>query len=246
MKLKTIDINIDVGEGIGNEYQLMPHVSSCNIACGGHIGDIQTMRTVVKLAKQNQVNIGAHPSFPDKVNFGRVNMDLSCDDLLTSLKHQVQDLVNVIYGEGLLLHHIKPHGALYNLAAIDNNIAHVIIKLVKSLALPLKLYVPYKSVIADLAIKNNIEIVYEAFADRNYNNDLTLVSRDKKNALIHDPDQLFNHVYNMISRRKVKTIQGSEITIYADTYCVHGDNPEALLLIRHLIEKLRLNDVEIS
>ena len=123
----SIDINADVGEGIGNEADLLPLISSCNIACGGHAGDTNTMREVIKLAKKNRVKIGAHPSFPDKENFGRVKMDMSCAALFTSIKQQIETLQNVLDQEHRLLHHIKPHGALYNLAVVDTKVANVIV-----------------------------------------------------------------------------------------------------------------------
>ena len=243
MKQLIVDINADVGEGLNNESQLMPFLSSCNIACGGHAGDEETMTQVVKLAIANKVKIGAHPSFPDKENFGRQIVQMPCADLYTSLKKQVRSLMKVLRAQHITLHHIKPHGALYNLAAVDEKTASVIIEVVKSIALPIYLYVPYGSVIADLAKKENIKITYEAFADRNYNEDLTLVSRTQKNAIITAPEEVFEHVYKMISEQKVKTIDGVEVGIKAETFCVHGDNPEALKLLQFLSEKLHQNHV---
>lgn len=245
MNYKTIDINVDVGEGIGNEFQLMPYIASCNIACGGHAGDFNTMQDIVKLAKQHSVKIGAHPSFPDKENFGRQSMEMSSAALFTSIKNQIDHLIKVLNRENALLHHIKPHGALYNLAAVDERIANVIVEVMKSIALPIKLYVPYKSVIADLALKKGIQITYEAFADRNYNSDLTLVSRNEANALIDDSSLVFEHVFRMISTQKVMTIQGGEIDIKAETFCVHGDHPNAVNLIKNLISKLKINGYRI-
>lgn len=238
MTYKNVDINVDVGEGIGNELLLMPFIASCNIACGGHAGDFETMHNVVKLAQQHRVKIGGHPSFPDRENFGRKPIEMSCAALFSSIKNQIDDLIQVLNKENALLHHIKPHGALYNMAMVDDCIANVIIEVMKSIALPIKLYAPYKSVIADLAKKDNIEICFEAFADRNYNADLTLVSRSENNAIIEDVDIVFEHVFRMISSEKVKTIEGLEIDIKADTYCVHGDNPIAADLIENLKYKL--------
>lgn len=243
MKQKIIDINADVGEGLNNEAQLMPFLSSCNIACGGHAGDDKTMLEVVKLAKAHKVKIGAHPSFPDQENFGRQIIKISCADLYTSLKQQVRSLMQVLRKEYIMLHHVKPHGALYNLAAVDEKTAKVIIEVVKSIALPIYLYVPYGSVIADLAQKENVKITYEAFADRNYNTDLTLVSRSQTNAVITNPDEVFEHVKRMIFQQKVKTISGVEVGIKAETFCVHGDNPEAIKLVQILTEKLQQSHV---
>lgn len=245
MENKAIDINVDMGEGVGNEADIMPFISSCNIACGGHAGDQDSMQTVVRLAKAHRVKIGAHPSFPDRANFGRVHMDMSCTALFTALKKQIKALQVILFKEHRVLHHVKPHGALYNVAAVNTKVAHVIVEVMKSLVLPVKLYVPYKSVIADIAIKNDIAIIYEAFADRNYNEDLSLVSRQEKHALISDVDAMFNHVFNMVSKQRVKTITGKEINIMASTFCIHGDNPNAVALIKNLKDKLELNGIAI-
>ena len=244
--IQTIDINVDVGEGLNNEDQLMPYISSCNIACGGHAGDIETMRTVVKLAKQFNVKVGAHPSFPDRAHFGRQAMEISSAGLFKSIRTQINSLIKILREEHVALHHVKPHGALYNLAAKDKAIAIVVIEAMKSIALPIKLYVPYKSVIAELAISENIPIVYEAFADRNYNDDLSLVSRNKKNAIILNATEIFNHVLKMIRQQKVNTINGVEVEMKAHTYCVHGDNPKAVFLIKELKEKLEQIHIHID
>lgn len=246
MEAKFIDINVDVGEGIGNESILMPIISSCNIACGGHAGDLETMRMVVKLATANNVKIGAHPSFPDKANFGRKQMDISYAALYTSIKGQIDDLMIILKEENTRLNHVKPHGALYNLAAVDYKTASVIIEVMKNFILPVKLFVPFNSVVEKMAIENNIPIKYEAFADRNYNVDGTLVSRNQNNALIHESEQMFDHVFRMISSQKVKTISGSEIKILADTFCIHGDNPKAVDLIQELSKRLQEKGIQIK
>jgi UPF0271 protein len=243
---KTIDTNVDVGEGIGNELLLMPYISSCNIACGGHAGDFKTMEEVAKLAKHHSVKIGAHPSFPDKQHFGRKAMDMSCAALFSSIKNQIDDLVKVLNdSRHATLHHVKPHGALYNQAAVSERVANVIIEVMKSMILPVKLYVPYKSVIADLALKNDINITYEVFADRNYNDDLTLVSREEKAALIDDENLMFAHVYKMISEQKVRTINNKDINIKADTFCIHGDSPKAVNFVKVLKERLELKGIKV-
>ena len=245
MITRIVDINVDVGEGLNNEFKLLPYVSSCNIACGGHAGDIDTMRRVVRLALENNVKIGAHPSFPDKANFGRKEIEISCADLYTSLRKQIRGLINVLRDEHTVLHHVKPHGALYNLAATDKTTAKVIIEVMKSIAMPIKLYVPYNSVIEKLAKKERISVLVEAFADRNYNDDLTLVSRTQKKAIISDYNEVFNHVYKMIISQKVKTINGIEVDIKADTFCVHGDHPNSDMLLKNLVSKLKENHISI-
>jgi len=238
MKNLSIDINADIGEGIGNETSLMPLLSSCNIACGGHAGNIDTMNFCVELAKQFRVKIGAHPSFPDKENFGRELVNMSCSALYQTLKNQINALMKVVRSQHAALHHVKPHGALYNLAAKDEKTAEVIIEVMKSIHLPLKLYVPYGSVISEIAIKERIPVTYEVFADRNYNDDLSLVSRAKENAVIKDVNIMTNHIENMILLKKVKTVSGVEVPLEAETICVHGDNSEALNLIKNLRQNL--------
>jgi UPF0271 protein len=241
-----IDINADVGEGFENEAQLMPFLSSCNIACGGHAGTIEAMTHVVRLAKLNDVKIGAHPSFPDKDNFGRKIMDMPAVELYTSLKQQVRCLLNVLHTEGLMLHHIKPHGALYNLIAKDEEAAMVIIEVVKSIGLPIKLYAPYNSVIANMAISEHIEVTFEAFADRNYNEDLSLVSRQESDALITEKDAVFNHVHNMCVNQKVLCRSGVEVDFKASTYCIHGDTENAIEIAEYLTSKLKQNNILIQ
>ncbi len=238
MQQFSIDINADLGEGIGNEEQLMPLISSCNIACGGHAGDEETMRNAVQLAKHQSVKIGAHPSFPDTENFGRLPMDMPCAALFKTIEDQINSLKEIIEEENATLHHVKPHGALYNMAIKDKNTATVIVEVMKSMHLPVYLYVPYKSVIADIALRNRIPIIYEAFADRNYNDDLTLVSRQKENAVLHDENEVFEHVFRMISQGNVKTVTGKEVRIEAHTFCIHGDNPKAIGLVNRLKNNL--------
>lgn len=245
MKNNSIDINADVGEGIGNEAELMPYLSSCNIACGGHAGDTTSMRTVALLANANGVKIGAHPSFPDKENFGRLPMHISDTDLYDSLKTQTENLIAILNAENLKLHHIKPHGALYNLAAKEERFATVILDVITSFQFPLKLYAPYASVISKLAKDREIEVVFEAFADRNYNENLTLVSRQNHNALIIKKELVFEHVFNMISHKKVRTISGVDVALLADTICVHGDTENAVEILQYLQQKLIENNIQI-
>ena len=241
-----IDINADVGEGLENESQLMPYLSSCNIACGGHAGNVQTMTGVVQLAKSNNVKIGAHPSFPDKENFGREIMKISAADLYASLKQQIRTLQNVLRQENSQLHHIKPHGALYNLAAKDEKTADVIIEVVKSIALPVTLYAPYKSVIASRAESEKIKVTYEGFADRNYNADLSLVARKNNDAILNDKHQVLTHVLRMIKHQKIVAINGVEVEIKASTFCVHGDTENAIEILKYLNKELPKNNIEIQ
>ena len=149
----TIDINCDVGEGIENEHLLMPHISSCNIACGGHFGDEISIDKTIQLAIKNNVLIGAHPSFPDKENFGRKVMNLSKEQLQKSIENQLELFQNRLNFVGQKLHHIKPHGALYNLIAVDKNVAKTFLKAIEKYRKEAFLYVPYNSIIEKLAIE---------------------------------------------------------------------------------------------
>lgn len=239
MENNIIDINVDMGEGIGNELFIMPYISSCNIACGGHAGNHETMQQVVRLAKQHQVKVGAHPSFPDPKHFGRKPMEMSCLALYTTVKKQIKDLMAVLKEEHLPLHHVKPHGALYNLAAADKKTAQVIVEVMKALQITAKLYVPYGSVMAKVAKENHIPVFYEAFADRNYNTDLSLVPRTEKQAIIEDAEAMFRQVFNIHKNQKVKTISGDWAMIKANTFCVHGDHPNAVNTVSSLVEKLK-------
>lgn len=242
----TIDINCDLGEGIGNEALIMPLISSCNIACGGHAGDLATMEYIVALAEKHDVKIGAHPSFPDQVNFGRKVMDMSSDELRLSLVEQINTLKQVLKNRGLKLHHVKPHGALYNLAAIDKDTAKVVVDVVKAYNDSLVLYAPYGSIVSEIAFKSGVRLMFEAFADRNYNQDLTLVSREQNNALIHEPDVMLKHVCQMVLNKKVTTLDGVEVALKADTFCVHGDGENVVQNLKDLVVKLKQNQIEIS
>ena len=236
--MKIIDINCDVGEGIANEHLIMPYISSCNIACGGHFGDVKSIDKTIELAINNNVKIGVHPSFPDKENFGRKLMQISDVDLKNSIQSQLNLFIERLSLLDGKLHHIKPHGALYNAIAVDEKLAILFINSVQKYLKNAFLYVPYNSVIENVALKNNIKIKYEAFADRNYNNDLTLVSRTNKNALLVDEKDVLNHVLNMIKNDKVITISGLEKEIKADTFCVHSDTENALEIVKYLHQNL--------
>jgi UPF0271 protein len=243
--MKQIDINCDVGEGIGNEAALMPHISSCNIACGGHAGTIDTIDATIQLAQQYAVKIGAHPSFPDTVNFGRKILEMSPDDLQKSIEKQLNLMNERLAVLGAKLHHVKAHGALYNLSAIDEVTAKVLVKAIKNTTEEVFLYVPYNSVIERIALQHQMQIIYEGFADRNYNDDLSLVSRSEENALISDETAVFKQVYNMIINRKVTTISGLEVAIKASTFCIHGDHPKAISLVKKLVQLLEEHHIKV-
>ncbi|MDA9336906.1 5-oxoprolinase subunit PxpA [Polaribacter sp.] len=244
--MNTIAINCDVGEGVSNEHLLMPYISSCNIACGGHYGDVKTMDNTIAIAIENNVLIGAHPSFPDKENFGRKTLKMTPEALQKSIESQLLLFKSRLDLVGAKMNHIKPHGALYNLITVDVATAKIFLKAIDKYAKSLFLYVPYNSVIARLAIEKNIRVVYEVFADRNYNSDLSLVSRNQENALITDAVAVFKHVVHMYQHQEVIAISGEKKPIIADTFCVHGDQEKALSILIYLSEHLKKQGIAIE
>lgn len=246
MKTINIDINCDVGEGIGNENELFPFISSCNIACGGHAGDDASMLQITKMAKHHKVLVGAHPSYPDKDNFGRRSIDIEPNVLIKSIQNQIKNLENILKIESVSMHHIKPHGALYNDLAMNQELAQTFLKGIKKYKTSNVLYVPPNSVISEEATKQAFTIKYEAFADRNYNTDLSLVSREKPNAVISDPYEVLKHLTKMIREQSVVTMNGEIVKIKADTYCLHGDTPNALQILMYLSKELPKQNIQIK
>jgi len=240
-----IDINCDVGEGVGNEADIMPLISSCNIACGGHAGNQQTMRSTIAIAKLHKVKIGAHPSYPDKLNFGRKPMDLSSDALINSLKDQLENFTRILQEENGVLHHIKPHGALYNEIARNEGLAHVFLDAIDGFG-SVPLYVPFASQIQRVAKERGISIILEAFADRNYADDLSLVSRTNEDALIKEPKEVLDHILRIVQEGRVLTIEKRSKKLSADTFCIHGDTPSALEILMYLHRELPNHNIQVK
>tara|TARA_R110002073_G_scaffold4213_1_gene27990 strand:+ start:132601 stop:133338 length:738 start_codon:yes stop_codon:yes gene_type:complete len=243
---RTIDLNCDVGEGISNESLVMPYISSCNIACGGHAGDELTITETIKLAQLHDVKIGAHPSFPDSANFGRKVMQMPSRALQQSIEAQINLVKQIAERLGVKLNHVKAHGALYNLAATDQELAQVLIDAMHNTMKNGYLYVPYKSLLHDMAIDNGINVKIEAFADRNYNANFTLVSRTELNAVIEDKHLVLEHLLRMVLDGKLKTIEGKNLDMHAETFCIHGDNSHAVEIVKYLVSELPKRGIEIS
>lgn len=242
--MTRIDINSDVGEGIDNEAQLLPFLSSCNIACGAHAGDVETMQRVVRIAQDHKVKIGAHPGYEDKANFGRVPLDISREQLKESIRAQILRLKEITDAQGTKLHHIKPHGALYNKAAIDQQTATIIIETIADIDATLVLYTPYNSVILELA-QGVLPVKVEGFADRNYNSDYTLVSRSRNDALITEPAAVMKHINHMING-KLHCVSGEIQAIQVDTICVHGDTRSALEIVQYIHKNAKKYQIQVA
>jgi UPF0271 protein len=233
-----IDINCDLGEGLHNEHIIMPLISSCNISCGAHAGSIEIIDKVIDLAVKHKVKIGAHPSFPDRQNFGRKVLDISNSDLQKSLENQLTIFKDRALLQNATIHHVKPHGALYNLIAVNREKALVVITAIQHVFEAVKLYVPYQSRIEEVAVQSGTEIVYEAFADRMYNEDLSLVSRTFSNALIQDKLEVLKQVQKISNKQLVTTVNFHEKKIKASTFCVHGDTKNAIEILEYLHKHL--------
>ncbi len=235
--MKKIDINADLGEGKGFDAQIMPYISSCSIACGGHFGTEISMHETVKLAKENMVKVGAHPSFPNRDSFGRKVLTLAKSELTQSVYQQLIDFIAVCKSEDTPVHHIKLHGALYNYAAKDASTADAVVEAIVATGILPKLYVPYGSVLHRKA-GNLLPLEFEAFIDRRYTDD-GLVSRNEKNALIMDPKEAWEQLYNMIHNQYVVTILGGRTPIVATTFCIHGDHINSVAIIHFIAEKIQ-------
>lgn len=243
-KMEKIHINCDLGEGGKFDKELMPLISACNIACGGHAGTLESMHETVALALENNVEIGAHPSYPDKKNFGRESLEMTPENLKQTLVAQIMSLKQIVEAEGGLLHHIKPHGALYNDAAKDENIANIVIDSILEFEENYPLYAPENSVISRLA-QGKLPVIFEAFADRNYTPNYQLVSRAKSNAVITEKQAVFDHLFAMVKEGKIRCENGEEISCNATTFCIHSDTPNAVEILEYLHQKLGENNLEI-
>ena len=246
MQAQYIDINCDMGEGLDNEVGLMPLISSCNLACGGHAGNEDTMRTVARLAKDNGVKVGAHPSYPDLKGFGRISMPMADAELAQTVRDQVAFCDAVLKKENIPLHHIKPHGALYNDLARDAARCAVFLGAIGEYRSKCTLYVPFGSVIEKEALKAGFAVKREAFADRNYGDDGDLLPRNSKRALIQNPVEVLQHLLGMVLHGELTTASGKVLSIRADTYCVHGDTPRALEILTYLSEELAKHHIHIA
>jgi 5-oxoprolinase (ATP-hydrolysing) subunit A len=238
-----ININCDLGEkskihSNENDSDLLEIVNSANIACGFHAGDNESMKQVIQISKRNDVSIGAHPSFNDRENFGRERMYLSSYEVKKLIFDQYEILQKIAeeYGENVT--HIKPHGALNNMACEDIELATTLSKAVSEINKDLIYLVPTGSKMEEAARKLDIKIACEIFADRNYEDDGNLISRKKPNALITDPELAKKHVLNMIQNQSINCLSGKKISCEIDSVCIHGDNKRSLMTAKYIKDSL--------
>ena len=231
-----IDLNCDLGESAGNDEAIMPHITSANIACGFHAGDESVMRATVKLAKRYGVNIGAHPSWNDRENFGRLEMNVPADDAEGIVFQQISVLAEIAKAEGVALTHVKPHGALYNQAVTDRGLAVAIVRAVKRFGADLILVGLAGSRLCEAGAEAGIKVAGEGFPDRAYNPDGTLRSRSKPGAVIESPDEVAQNAVRLIR----DGILFGKKRVFVDTLCLHGDNKRAAenaILLREVLTK---------
>ena len=246
-----ININCDLGEKSKlhsniNDPELLKIVNSANIACGYHAGDKETMQQVVSISKKNGVSIGAHPSFNDVENFGRKRMNLRPEEIKKLIIDQYEILQKVASENGEKVCHIKPHGALNNMACEDLELATTLAKAVNDISKDLIYLVPTGSKMEEAAKKLNMKIACEIFADRNYEDNGNLVSRKRGNALITDPEICKKHVLKMVQNQALNCFSGKQIPCEIDSVCIHGDNESSLATARSIKDNLVLNKLDLK
>ena len=241
-----VDLNADLGEGGGSDRQLLQLVTSANIACGFHAGDAQTMLQSVRWALESGVAIGAHPSFPDRENFGRTAMQLPPETVYAQVIYQTGALKAMVESEGGKLAHVKPHGMLYNQAAVDAQLADAITRAVKAVDASLILVGLANSELIRAAERLGLAARQEVFADRGYQANGTLVPRSQPGAMIDNELQAIQQTLNMVQHGKVLSISGNEVAVRADSVCLHGDGAHALAFARRLREAFAEQQITVT
>lgn len=242
----SIDINCDLGEGTGNESELIEYISSCSIACGGHAGTAESMEECIRLAKIYQKRIGAHPSYPDPVNFGRKTMKLPAAELKAALSEQLDQFFSIAADLDAPVFHVKPHGALYNDMYHDDELCLTFIEVLESFQKDLHIFCQPGSKLGKIAPLYGYPVYYEGFGDRRYTAAGSLTSRSEPYALIKNTADLFEQVLLMIQKKQVQSHDGVIIPMDVQTICLHGDSPYALQFAEGLHHFLIENAIRIE
>lgn len=225
--------NVDIAEGIGNEYLLLPHVDLCNISCGAHAGSIEETRRAIILAQNHNVKIGAHPSYPDRENFGRVILDISIKDLKESITSQLSTFLSLCNEQEATLNHIKPHGALYHQIATNELVAGLFFDVINELSINFSIIGSPNSLFEKYCLKYNLDFIPEVFADRTYEDNGSLRKRTLPNATLSSQKEINEQVLLFKEEQKVKTITGKIISIKGKTICFHGDHTGCELILEN-------------
>ncbi|MET3726885.1 UPF0271 protein [Fictibacillus halophilus] len=248
--MSIIDINCDMGESfgayqLGTDEEILKYITSANIACGFHAGDPATMRKTVKLALEHEVGIGVHPGLPDLAGFGRRNMDISPQEAYEMVVYQIGSLWGFVQAEGGKIQHVKPHGALYNMAAVNRELSEAIAEAVYKVNPELILFGLAGSELVKAGEKAGLRTASEVFADRTYQQDRTLTSRKLPHAVITDDDRAVAQVIRMAKEGKVMTQQDIDVDIQADTVCIHGDGAHALSFAKKIRQTLEDSGISV-
>ena len=246
-----VDLNCDMGESfgayeIGADDAVFPFITSANIACGFHGGDPTVMRRTVANAVKHGVAVGAHPGLPDLIGFGRRNMDVSLDDAYDMVVYQVGALLGVARAAGVPVQHVKAHGALYNMAAVKQELAAAIARAVRDVDRDLVLFGLPGSFLISEGEAAGLTTACEAFADRNYMSDGTLVSRKRPDAHVHDANEAVTRAIRMVREGKVRSVDGVDVDLRADTICLHGDGAHAVEFARHLRAAFKSDGIDVG
>ena len=234
------NINADVGEGMGDDAGLMPLIQACNIACGGHSGNQLEIKKTTELAQKHQVLIGAHPSYPDPINFGRRTMKINKKELYQSIEQQLSLLLEQLPLEKL--NHIKPHGALYHDCINKEEVARIFLEVIESVGTEVIIFTSSKGYLAKLADKKGIEYWNEAFIDRAYQDNGQLLARSEPNSVLNDSKLIYHRIQNLTQNKGVYSINGNWIPLDAKILCVHGDHPNAASLLKSALSYLEINE----
>ncbi|MFA9500696.1 5-oxoprolinase subunit PxpA [Mannheimia sp. E30BD] len=236
--MKQVDLNVDLAEGCGNDHRLLQLVTSANVCCGLHSGDYNEMRKAIHWAKENCVRVGAHPGFPDRENFGRTNMQLPGEELTACLLYQLGAVKALCDAESVAMDYIKPHGALYNMAAKDAHLAGLIAKTIKQFDPALKLMGLSGSLMLTIAEEHGLQTISEVFADRHYLANGSLVPRTRDDAMVESDDEAISQVLQMVLDGTVPTVDGDNVTIKSDSICLHGDGEHAVAFAERIRKEL--------